>query len=603
MKKIIERLLIVATLIITILMTTGCDMFIKTNKGHVDLKWYMGLTYEDEDGNDKNYTIETEGTIAAVALEDEYAKEFAIIKDDYAYLSIDTVAQYIDKRFYEDSKNELLIFTDATKIYKTKIGNNTINETEEMDYVISFIEDNKCYVNLEFVKKFVDFNYKIVKEKDIDLAIVVLDYTSRDKEQMTVSKNIEMRTKQDYLNLIVTTLKKNTKVTVLEVSGDWTKVATDDGYIGYVPSKKLKDSETVKVEYKSDKDTYTHVLLDEKVSLGWNSISNLSANSGLADIVKNTKGLNVISPTWYSLSDNKGNLSSLASETYVEQAHGMGLDVWALVNDFGSQDKKSREYTKKVLTDTSKRENLVNNIMANIRDYNLDGINIDFEFINEEIADSYLQFLRELSVECRKAKKVLSIDNYAPSSGTDYYDREQQAMLADYIVVMSYDEHYAGDDSAGSVASMTFTEKSITDTIEQTKDASRVINGMPFYTRAWIMTPENSDEEGGNSSKDGVYVEDKINGSYFLTSQAITMDVAKDLYKKAGAKPTYDTTTGQNFVSYQKGESTVSIWLEDETSVKARLELMKKYELGGVAYWRLGQESDSIWKTIAPYFE
>ena len=453
-------------------------------------------------------------------------------------------------------------------------------------------------VNVKFVKKYVDFDYKVVKAEGKSPARIVLKYASGEKNQMTVKSNIEMRTKADYQNLIVTTLKKNTKVTVLEESGDWTKVGTDDGFMGYVPAKKLKDKETKKTDFKSDTDTYTHVLMDKKISLGWNAITNLTANGNLETIIEHTKGLNVISPTWYSLSDNKGNLRSYASATYVEKAHSKGLKVWALVNDFGTQDKASKEYTKKVLTDTTKRENLVDNIMTNIKDYNLDGINIDFEFINKDIINSYLQFLRELSIECRKAGKVLSIDNYVPSSGSEYYDIAHQSLVADYIIIMSYDEHYAGSKEAGSVSSMTFTEKAVSDAIALTGDASRVINGMPFYTRAWITTPATDGKKG-----EGVYVEDATNGNYYLSSQAITMDKAKELYTNEKVKPTFDETTGQNFVSYEKGDSTVSIWLEDATSVKSRLDIMEKYKLAGAAYWRLGQETDSIWDTIYPYFK
>ena len=316
MRKTINKLFLIITVISALLLTTGCDLFIKTNKGQVDQKWYMGLTYEDDNGNDTDYTIKTDGTIAAVALEDGYGDEFGIIKGEEAYLNINTIIKNIDKRFYVDATNNLVMFTDATKTYKTKIGGKTINETENTDYVISFMDGKNCYVNVKFVKKYVDFDYKVVKAEGKSPARIVLKYTSGEKNQMTVKSNIEMRTKADYQNLIVTTLKKNTKVTVLEESGDWTKVGTDDGFMGYVPAKKLKDKETKKTDFKSDADTYTHVLMDKKISLGWNAITNLTANGNLETIIEHTKGLNVISPTWYSLSDNKGNLRSYASATY-----------------------------------------------------------------------------------------------------------------------------------------------------------------------------------------------------------------------------------------------------------------------------------------------
>ena len=315
--------------------------------------------------------------------------------------------------------------------------------------------------------------------------------------------------------------------------------------------------------------------------------------NNLDELVANTKGINVISPTWFSLADKNGNLSTLADFNYVENAHKKGMQVWALVNDFA--DKK---LTKKVLTSTALRKKLVNNIMYYLNSYELDGVNIDFEYITEEIADDYLQFLRELSIECRKAKKVLSIDNYAPAEWSKYYDRKQQLKIADYIIIMNYDEHTVGSDEAGSVSSLLYAEKSIKDTIEETGDAERIINGMPFYTRIWEMKSETEEDDGS-----GKLIEDAVNGNYYLSSSAVGMAKAENEYKDAGVKPAYDETTGQNFVTYAKGSSTYMIWLEDETSVAARLELMNKYKLGGAAYWALGQEKDSIWKTISKYFK
>ena len=377
-----------------------------------------------------------------------------------------------------------------------------------------------------------------------------------------------------------------------EKGKNWNKVKTDSGFIGYIPVKELVDEKIKKTEYKNDDAEYTHVTLDKKVSLAWNQVYNQNANNNLDDLLKNTKGINVLSPTWFSLMDKRGNLSTLADLNYVEKAHKKNIQVWALVNDF--TDKK---LTKTVLTSTELRQRFVRNIMYYADSYDLDGINIDFEYISKDIADDYMQFLRELSIECRKTGTILSIDNYAPSEWSEYFDREQQLKLADYIMIMNYDEHTSGSEEAGSVSSMTYAEKSIKDTIKEAKDASRIINGMPFYTRVWKETPQ---EDGDGT---GTLVQDAVNGNYYLTSEAVNMNTAEQLYKEAGVKPAFDKTTGQNFVTYSKGKSTYSIWLEDETSVKARLELMNKYKMGGVAYWALGQEKDSIWKVIYEYFK
>lgn len=594
MKKNLRYITLILVVAAVMFVGTGCDWFIETNDGKVDLSWYMGLTYQNDNGADQPYTTENGDSVAAVALENGYSTEYAILKGEDGFVNINTVKENIDDRFYWDKNEELILFTNATTIYKAEIGSSVVYGTseEEVDYEISFVENKNCYVNIKYIAKFIDMDYKVTKAGEETPAIISLKYSNEEKTYMTTKDDIEMRTKGNYQNLIVKEIAEDTKVMVIETGKNWNKVSTEDGYIGFIPVKKLGDSEKKKAEYKSDKDTYTHVLLDEKVSLVWNQIYNQAANDSFDTLMANVSGVNVVSPTWFSLTDKKGNLSSLADLDYVEKAHGKGMQVWALVNDF-----EDRDLTKKVLTSTITRQNLVKNIMYFVDSYDLDGINLDFEYISEDIGDSYLQFLRELSIEFRKAQKIFSIDNYVPSAWSEFYDREQQALLADYLVIMNYDEHTAGSEEAGSVSSLGYAEQGIIDTLAQAKDASRIINGMPFYTRVWCETPE------GSSDGTGTYIEDAVNGNYYLSTQAITMDIARKAYKEAGVKPSFDETTGQNFVSYSKGDSTYMIWLEDKTSIKARLELMNKYELGGAAYWSLGQETDSIWKTIAPYFK
>lgn len=589
MKSLYKKILIAVTIISTLLVFTGCDLFIKTNDGKVDLKWYMKLTYENENKEDISYTTKVGTAVAAIALEREYSKNYAILKDVDAFINIDTVTSNVDKRFYWDKKEKKVLFTDATTVYTTEQGKKTIvgKTTENIDYTPYLVENNKCYLNIKFIKKFVDINYSITKATKTAPAIISLGYQSGEKTTMKTDKDIEMRTKGDYQNLIVKTVAKGTEVTVIETGKNWDKVKTKDGYIGYVPTKNLENKNTKKVSYKNDDDTYTHVLMDKKVSLAWNQIYNQSANKNIDDLLKNTSGINVLSPTWFSLTDKNGNLSTLAELDYVEKAHKKGIKVWALVNDF--TDKK---LTKTVLTSTKLRQRFVNNIMYYVSSYELDGVNIDFEYITSEISGDYLQFLRELSVECRKAKKVLSVDNYAPAEWSGFYDREQQLKIADYIMIMNYDEHTTGSKVAGSVSSMSYAEKSIKDTIAEAKDASRIINGIPFYTRAWKETPQE------HSDGSGVLIQDATNGNYYLSCEALGMKAAEKAYKDAGVKPTFDKETGQNFVTYSKGKTTYSIWLEDETSIKSRMELVKKYKLAGAAYWALGQEKDSIWKVI-----
>lgn len=597
MRKSIKYIMTMATISAMAITMTGC-FGPETSKEYVNLNDYMMLHYTDDDGNEVTATSADGNEMAAVVCDNEYVNKYAFEKDGDTYMDISGVKKYIDDRFYYDSTENTVMYTNATTIYTSPVGSNEVtgDTKENLDFTSSVMDGEICYVNLKYISKYIDFDYEYAKANGDKPAIVVVNTKSREDKNGTVKKNTQIRADADYMADIVSDVKADTKLTILDKGDEWDKVATDDGVIGYILNKRVKVGKTTKVSYKNDYDTYTHNVLDKKISLAWHQVMYSSSNSGLSDMIKNAKGLNVISPTWFSVSDSKGEVSSIGSADYVKKAHSAGLDVWGLVSDFET-DGNGDYYIKTVVNNTKARQKMVSNIMKYASLYDLDGINVDFEYINVSEGAGYLQFLRELSIECRKKGIVLSIDNYQPSAWTEFYDRNQQGRLADYVVVMNYDEHTASSNEAGSVSSLTFTEEGLKNTIDEVGDASRVINGMPFYTRIWTETPE--DESDGN----GKLIEDAANGNYVLSTKAVSMDAAKEAYTEAGATPIYNEEKGQNYVVYEKGSSTYMIWLEDETSVKARLDLMNKYEIAGAGYWKLGLESDDIWNTISQYFK
>ena len=480
------------------------------------------------------------------------------------------------------------MFTNATETVMADVGKSALTNGEEKDYQISFIENGKCYVNMDFVIDCISADYKLFDATKKCPAIISLNYKTGKSKEGTLDDDIEMRTNGDYQNLIVKELKEDTKVKIIEEGENWDKVKAVGGIIGFVPSKYVDDIRTIESVYKSDNDTYNHQLIKDGVNMVWDAVYNQSANANFKNDVKHVKGVNVVSPTWFEMENKNGGLVSRASEDYVKTAHKNGMEVWALLDDF-----KSKKISHYVLSHTSSRKRLISSLMDSIDGLGVDGINIDFEFITEAVAKDYLQFLREMSVACRKHRITLSTDNYAAMGHTAYYDWNQQYKIADYVIFMNYDEHNAGDDEAGSVSSLEFMENAITNSIEQIGESNRIINGIPFFTRLWEMTPE------GKGTNKGTYVEDAVDGNYYLNSQALTMNKAEKACKDAKAKPTFDKTTGQNYATWEKGSTTYEIWLEDTTSIKSRLKLTKKYKLGGNAYWALGQEKDSIWNLIA----
>jgi spore germination protein YaaH len=284
-------------------------------------------------------------------------------------------------------------------------------------------------------------------------------------------------------------------------------------------------------------------------------------------------GVNVISPTWFSISSNDGDISSLASEEYVKTAHDQGLEVWALVDNFNESVD-----TTQVLSSTSSRGKLVNQLIAAALQYGLDGINIDFESLEEEAGDGYIQFIREISVKCRLNGIVLSVDDPVPMSYTAFYDREEQGIVADYVIIMGYDEHYAGSEEAGSVASLTFEKEGIENTLKEVP-AEKIISGVPFYTRIW-----------------------QTDASGAVTSEAVGMSTAEQWVTDNGLTTNWSQETSQDYAEVETADgSKYQVWLENERSLEEKAKLVKEYDLGGIAAWKLGLEKASVWDVISSY--
>ena len=267
MKKSTKAVIMLLTVVTMVTVLSGCDMFKKTNDGQVDLKWYMGLTYEDSNQNDIEYKTKVGSQVMAVALENDYAKEYAILKDVDAYIDLDVVKENIDKRFYWDKKDKRILFTNATTNYYIDKKDTVLHggdADEDLGYVAFITEKKKCYVNTKFVQKFADCKINITKKSDKAPGIVSLDYTSTTKKTFTIDSDTQMRTKGDYQNLIVTDIKEGTKVTAIEQGKNWSKVKTESGYIGYVPTKELTNEENKKVTYKNDDDEYDQVSYTKK---------------------------------------------------------------------------------------------------------------------------------------------------------------------------------------------------------------------------------------------------------------------------------------------------------------------------------------------------
>ena len=496
-----------------------------------------------------------DGEIALV-IGTEKLEERGLVDGDRVYLPLDVVNTYLNQRYYWDSANQQILYATPSELTSASAS------SEAGDKV--WVKDDKVYLNLTYVQEFTDLDAYITK----DPYRIAIQYKFKNVKTVTVKKNTSIRYRGGIKSAILTSVKKGTKLRLIEELEDWDQVATDDGYIGYIDKKKVGEAEKTKFERSFKKEEYSYLIMDSKVNMVWHQVTSTDANAYFADATANMTGVNVISPTWFYLTDTSGNIASIASADYVSQAHEKGLQVWGLIDNFTQEVS-----TTETLSSTAARQNIISQLIQAAKDVGMDGINVDFESLSEDVGIHFLEFLRELSIECHKNNLVLSVDNPVPEDFTSHYDRAEQGRVVDYVIIMGYDEHYVGSE-AGSVASLPWVEQGIQDTLDEVP-AKRVINAIPFYTRLWRTT-------GGN-----------------VTSEAIGMDQAQQTIAENNVETYWDKTTSQNYGKYDIDNSTYQIWLEDAQSVAEKVKLVSKYDLAGVSAWKLGFENNGIWQVIS----
>ena len=496
-----------------------------------------------------------DGEIALV-IGTEKMEERGLVDGDRVYLPLDVVNTYLNQRYYWDSVNQQILYATPSELTSASAS------SEAGDKV--WVKDDKVYLNLTYVQEFTDLDAYITK----DPYRIAIQYKFKNVKTVTVKKNTSIRYRGGIKSAILTSVKKGTKLRLIEEMENWDQVATDDGYIGYIDKKKVGEAEKTKFERSFKKEQYSYLTMDSKINMVWHQVTSTDANAYFADATANMTGVNVISPTWFYLTDTSGNIASIASADYVSQAHEKGLQVWGLIDNFTQEVS-----TTETLSSTAARQNIISQLIQAAQDVGMDGINVDFESLSEDVGIHFLEFLRELSIECHKNNLVLSVDNPVPEDFTSHYDRAEQGRVVDYVIIMGYDEHYVGSE-AGSVASLPWVEQGIQDTLDEVP-AERVINAIPFYTRLWRTT-------GGN-----------------VTSEAIGMDQAQQTIAENNVETYWDKTTSQNYGKYDIDNSTYQIWLEDAQSVAEKVKLVSKYDLAGVSAWKLGFENNGIWQVIS----
>lgn len=516
------------------------------------------------------------GDECAIILQDERVDEKAIVRDGVPYLELATVHKYLNENFYADMTEELLLHTTAVDIISAGFGSWTYTTAEgsfDTDYVICYVENDTLYVAMEYVRQFTNYSYEMY-ERHMQV------YTEWGSKQVAeISKDTAVRLRGGIKSPILREMAVGETVEILEKMENWSKVKTSDAVIGYVENKRLQNESTVEETPVTDyvAPEYTSIAMDGKVSLGWHAIGGIGGNVTLGTEVSQTKGMNVIAPTWFSLNDEEGNFRSFGEVSYVDSAHNMGLQVWGVLDDFNyNNDNNANISVYNVLSSTTKRQRLVQNITDEALRLGLDGINLDFERVGSDSGIHFVQFLRELSIQCRSNGLVLSIDNYVPFNFNDYYRLDIQGEVADYVIIMGYDEHWHGSGDPGSVASIDYVTGGIERTLEEVP-ANKVVNALPFYTILWKL--------------DGANVSDEY----------LTLNNTADFLNRISAEPHWDEETCQNYAEWSSGTTTYKIWLEDAESINVKLNVMNAHDIGGVAVWRLGYGTAAVWELLNAY--
>lgn len=517
----------------------------------------------------KYFDIDMNTDKVLVMIDGESYPDTGINIDGRLYLPQEFIADNINVGFYYDKESDATLYSDTSYIYAFKKNQNDYSDdtgkTYTMDYSVIRDVDGECFIAWDYVAERTDCEYQYASEPD-RLNVTL----KRDAKQcVTAGKKAAVRYRGGIKSPVLEYVSKGDRLEYVDDIDEWIKVTTVSGYTGYVKKSEVSDTFEYVREQKAVEE-HNFLLKNEKITLAWFQVSGTAGNSSIYNNISTISGVNVIAPTWYSVTDASGNMSSYASADFVSKMHQRGIDVWALVSDFDTNVDFAQLYSSKAA-----RTNMVNKLVGEAKSYGFDGINLDYENIKSAYAKDYLQFVRELSVACERNGIVLSTDNYKPEAYNRCYNLKEQSRFVDYVIVMAYDEHYAGTD-AGSVASLPFVKEAVEDTV-QLVGKEHVIAGIPFYTRIWTTTDGNT------------------------TSRAVGMQAAIDQLNSDGQVALWNDDCGQYVASYTVGSSTRQIWFEEEKSIEAKMQVIQQENTAGVACWKLGLEKSTVWSVISQY--
>lgn len=540
----------------------------------VNLKEYYRLAARTETNSDGEtiQIAEAGEDEAAIVMDNEILNDRGIVRDGEAYLKYSFVKREIDPRFYYDSVNDWVLVTNALQTVSAVIGESDYTldgESASFDHAVALWKGESLYLSQEFVDRFSSARTAYFE----DPSRIVVETKTGTVKKAEISQNTQIRENGGSKSSIVTDIPEGTEVTILDEIEGWTKIIDSRGFPGYVTSGSVVNIHEETLENDYEEPDYTHIDVGEPINMVWHGVFYYGQDMEITYLGAGMTGVNVVSPRWYNMSVTDTYVELLSSPDYMAYAHDQGWKVWGMVTD----DLVETEFVMDVLMDTNKRQTFIQTVIADATLEGLDGLNVDFEKITDDFGDDFIEFIRELSIECRKAGIVLSVDNYTPYNYNACFHIDQQSQCCDYVLVMAYD-HYVGTDEIGPNSSVDFLQEVMDVTVPQV-DATRLIIGLPFYSRYWM--PGEDGEMAGT-----VY----------------SMGDAKTLLEAYGAEKKWNAEYGMYESKFDMDGTEVRAWLEDADSIKAKLDFLKNYSIAGVSWWNLGQQTDDVWEVISKYY-
>lgn len=516
------------------------------------------------------FNLTDENSVALIQ-NGELLEEQAVLIGGEPYAAYTYVESQLNSCFYWDEETKGILLTTSGGVQTLLPGDAAVAKTPVGQPAVQQESDGTVYISLDVVKEYTDLDYAYYSDPNR----VVIRNEWDGVEQATVqSDTAQVRQKGGIKSLILADVQKGDTLLYLENLDNWCKVMTADGYTGYIQTEDISEPEAIEART-AKKDSYERITRDHKINLVWHQSTSTESNDAMAEMTAEMTGVNVISPTWFSVTDETGTISSLASADYVKLAHEAGREVWGLIDNFNEAFDETTD-----LAYASVRSRIIEQLLAEAASCGMDGINVDFENLKEAGIPHYLQFLRELTSAAHAQNLVVSVDTPVPQAYTMYYQRGEQARFVDYMIVMAYDEHFAGSEEAGSVSSLPFVQQAVEE-MTRVMPADQVICGIPFYTRVWT-------EKFGQSA---------------ITSEVLGMDGAKNYAKENQMTETWDASLGQNVATVETSDARYTIWMEDEQSMEEKLKVIQSADLAGVAEWKLGFECADVWSLISKYIE